>query len=210
LLLDNNYEKSCPVVRNRAASYFQKSDLTERKGNNLYEKKIWLYAIIIPVVLIILVATGLIVALPTSSISLNEKRQHRVKLPEFVLVKGGTFLNTKSNYYGKNITISNFYIGRYKVTQNKWIKVMGSNPSEFKGDNLPVETVSWYDCIEYCNKKSIKEDLKPYYKIDKNKKDPNNENNIDDIKWTVMINAGADGYRFRVKRSGNMLQAEVR
>ncbi|MDF2884701.1 MAG: hypothetical protein K0R54_5271, partial [Clostridiaceae bacterium] len=58
-----------------------------------------------------------------------------------------------------------------------------------------VEMVSWYDCIVYCNKRSLKESLKPYYNIDKNKKDPNNKNEMDDIKWTVTINSGANGYR---------------
>ncbi len=113
----------------------------------------------------------------------------------FVLVKGGTFVNTNSNFYGKNATILDFYISKYEVTQKEWIEVMDSNPSEFKGDKLPVETVSWYDCIEYCNKRSIKEGLEPHYNIDKDKKDPNNLNDIDDIKWTVTINAEANGYR---------------
>lgn len=113
----------------------------------------------------------------------------------FVLVKGGTFMNIKSNLYGKSVTLSDFYIGKYEVTQKEWIEVMENNPSEFKGENLPVEMVSWYDCIEYCNKRSIKEGLEPYYNIDKNKKDPNNKSNFDDIKWTVTINAGANGYR---------------
>jgi formylglycine-generating enzyme required for sulfatase activity len=117
------------------------------------------------------------------------------KEPENLLVKGGTFINTTSNYYGKGVTISSFYIGKYEVTQKEWIELMGSNPSEFKGDNLPVETVSWYDCVEYCNKRSIKEGFKPYYNIDKNKKDPNNTSDLDSIKWTVTINAGANGYR---------------
>src|ERR1700685_2191620 len=109
-----------------------------------------------------------------------------VKEPDdLVSVKGGTFKNTKSNYYGKGVTISSFYIGTYEVTQKEWIEVMGSNPSQFKGDNLPVEMVSWYDSVEYCNQRSIKEGLKPYYNIDKNKKDPNNLNDDDDIKWTV-------------------------
>jgi formylglycine-generating enzyme required for sulfatase activity len=112
-----------------------------------------------------------------------------------VLVKGGTFKNTKSSYYEKNVTISSFYIGKYDVTQKEWIEVMGSNPSQFKGDNLPVEMVSWYDCVEFCNKKSTKEGLKPYYNIDKDKKDPNNTNNDDAIKWTVTINPEANGYR---------------
>src|SRR5262249_21780978 len=87
------------------------------------------------------------------------------------------------------------YIGKYEVTQKEWVEVMGSNPSKFKGDNLPVETVSWYDCVEYCNKRSAKEGFKPAYNIDRNTKDPNNQTVVDDVKWAVTMNAGADGYR---------------
>lgn len=112
-----------------------------------------------------------------------------------ILVKGGTFTNTKSNYYGESAALSDFYIGQYEVTQKEWIEIMGSNPSTFKGDNLPIETVSWYDAVEYCNKRSIKEGLEPFYNIDKNKKDPDNKNDIDTIKWTVTINPEANGYR---------------
>ncbi|OZQ79793.1 formylglycine-generating enzyme family protein [Paenibacillus odorifer] len=111
----------------------------------------------------------------------------------YVLVKGGNFINTNTNY--KSTTISNFYIGQYEVTQKEWVEIMGSNPSAFKDDNLPVEMVNWYDVIDYCNKRSIKEGLKPYYNIDKNKKDPNNKSNNDTLKWTVTLNAGANGYR---------------
>ena len=113
-----------------------------------------------------------------------------------VWVEGGAFVNTNStNYFGKRATASGFYLGKYEVTQKEWREVMGSNPSQFKGDNLPVETVSWYDCMEYCNKRSLKEGLKPYYRITKDKKDPNNQHDEDDIKWTVTINAEANGYR---------------
>jgi len=118
------------------------------------------------------------------------------KVPDnFLLVKGGTFINTKSNLHGKGATIPDFYIGKYEVTQKEWIEIMESNPSKFKGDNLPVEMVSWYDAVEYCNKRSIKEGLKPYYTIDKNKQDTANKNDNDSIKWTVSVNAGANGYR---------------
>jgi formylglycine-generating enzyme required for sulfatase activity len=118
----------------------------------------------------------------------------------FVLVKGGTFKNIKSGYYGKGVVVSDFYMGKYDVTQKEWVEVMGRNPSKFKGDNLPVEMVSWYDSVEYCNRRSIKEGLKPYYNIDKNKSDPNNKpdpkfGDLDIIKWTVTINEGANGYR---------------
>ncbi|MFC4528994.1 SUMF1/EgtB/PvdO family nonheme iron enzyme [Dyella halodurans] len=118
----------------------------------------------------------------------------------FVWVKGGTFKNTTSNYYGKGVVISDFYIGKYDVTQKEWLDVMGSNPSKFKGDSLPVEMVSWYDSIEYCNKRSIKEGLKPYYNINKDEQDPNNQPDprfgyLDHMRWTVTINPGANGYR---------------
>jgi len=142
----------------------------------------------------IVVVAGLTAAMDAAGASSREVSE------TLALVKGGAFKNTKSNYYGKGVTVSDFYIGKYDVTQKEWLEVMGSNPSKFKGDNLPVEMVSWYDSVEYCNKRSIKEGLKPYYSIRKNREDPNNKpdpnfGGLYNMKWTVTINAGADGYR---------------
>ncbi|WP_027627290.1 formylglycine-generating enzyme family protein [Ruminiclostridium cellobioparum] len=141
----------------------------------------------------------------------QEKLEDQERLGNFVLVKGGTFKNTKSKYYGKSLNISDFFICRYEVTQKEWFDVMKNNPSEFKdknwqvevesnpsgfkGNNLPVEMVSWYDCVEYCNKRSIKEGLKPYYNINTDKKDLKNKNDNDNVKWTVTTNIKANGYR---------------
>ena len=51
------------------------------------------------------------------------------------------------------VTLTNdYYIGKYEVTQALWKAVMGNNPSYFKGDDLPVEQVSWYDCQEFISK----------------------------------------------------------
>ncbi len=61
------------------------------------------------------------------------------------------------------VTVSSFWIGKYEVTQKEWQEVMGSNPSNWKGDNLPVEQISWNDAVDYCNKRSIKEGLSPCY-----------------------------------------------
>ena len=68
-----------------------------------------------------------------------------------VLVEGGTFMmgspNTEADRsddeYQHRVTLSSFYMGKYQVTQAQWQAVMGNNPSHFKGDNLPVESVSW-------------------------------------------------------------------
>ncbi len=45
-----------------------------------------------------------------------------------------------------------FYMGIYPVTQAQWQGVMGYNPSNFRGDDRPVEMVSWDDCLEFCHK----------------------------------------------------------
>ena len=81
---------------------------------------------------------------------------------EMVEVRGGTFRmgatsEQGSDAYGDekpvhSVTLSGFYIGKTEVTQALWKAVMGSNPSYIKGDNLPVECVSWNDCQEFIRK----------------------------------------------------------
>lgn len=118
------------------------------------------------------------------------------KEPEqLVLVEGGTAIAVSTGTAQKAPAIEDFYIGKYEVTQEEWTKVMGSNPSAFKGHNLPVDSVSWYDSIEYCNRRSEKEGLIPYYKIEKQNPDPENICDHDDIRWTVTTVEGANGYR---------------
>jgi serine/threonine protein kinase len=56
----------------------------------------------------------------------------------------------------RRVLINGFYIGKYEVTQKEWVKIMGSNPSYYKGDNLPVENVSWKDVQEYIRKLNAK------------------------------------------------------
>ncbi len=50
------------------------------------------------------------------------------------------------------VTLSGYYMGRTEVPQWLWTAVMGSNPSNWQGDNLPVETVSWTDCQTFISK----------------------------------------------------------
>ncbi|MGM9712610.1 MAG: formylglycine-generating enzyme family protein [Prevotella sp.] len=74
-------------------------------------------------------------------------------MKDMVLVEGGTFtMGAKDEKPMHQVTLSSFYIGKYEVTQSLWKAVMGSNPSEWQGDNLPVENVSWDDCQEFVKK----------------------------------------------------------
>ncbi|HNW99970.1 MAG TPA: formylglycine-generating enzyme family protein [Candidatus Cloacimonadota bacterium] len=88
----------------------------------------------------------------------------------FAFVQGGTF--TMGNTYGNSssdgllhqVTLTSYYIDKYEVTQQEWLDVMGTNPSHFTGNlSRPVEQVSWYAAIAYCNKRSMMEYLTPCY-----------------------------------------------
>lgn len=94
-------------------------------------------------------------------------------LEDMVFVEGGTF--TMGSIYGEDderpvykVTLCDFYISKYEVTQQEWVEIMGYNPSYLKGDNLPVDKVNWYEAVEYCNKRSLKEGLSPCYTINSN------------------------------------------
>lgn len=80
---------------------------------------------------------------------------------EMVEVRGGTFRMGATSEQGSEIsdekpvhsvTLSGYYIGKTEVTQALWQAVMGSNPSYFEGDGLPVEQVSWDDCQKFIRK----------------------------------------------------------
>lgn len=106
----------------------------------------------------------------------------------FVKIEGGKFLmgsplnepNRVADETQHFVTLSSFYMGVCEITQHQWHQLMQSNPSGFLGDTLPVENISWFDAVEYCNKRSVAEGLKPVYIHDGF-----------DIRW----NRELDGYR---------------
>ncbi|MBO5748376.1 MAG: formylglycine-generating enzyme family protein [Muribaculaceae bacterium] len=79
-----------------------------------------------------------------------------------VAVEGGTFTMGATSEQGSDaysnempthkVMLSDYMIGKTEVTQELWKAVMGSNPSSFSGNNLPVESVSWNDCQEFIKK----------------------------------------------------------
>ncbi len=85
-----------------------------------------------------------------------------------------------------------------EVTQELYESVMGENPSYYKGENNPVEYVSWYDAIYFCNKLSEKEGLTPVYSVDgitdvsKWGYTPHNEEKLE---GNIRQNLAANGYR---------------
>ena len=127
---------------------------------------------------------------------------------EMVFIKGGTFEmgdTFDEGYYNEKpvheVTVNSFYLSKYELTfseYNAFCEATGrKHYSDFGlGAGLrPMNFVSWYDAVEYCNWRSEQEGLIPCYTIDKDRKDPNNENKEDTLRWTVTCNFDANGYR---------------
>jgi len=142
-------------------------------------------------------------------------------LIEVVSVNGGLFAMgfptaNRRSFNGEgiawprhNVTVKNFYIGKYEVTQGQYYEVTGMNPSENNRNpensardgwkTLPVEYISWYEALVFCNRLSIKEKLKPVYNINGNVEpdewgDPPEKRRV--AAWdAVKMDQGANGYR---------------
>ncbi|MCK4654124.1 MAG: SUMF1/EgtB/PvdO family nonheme iron enzyme [Candidatus Cloacimonetes bacterium] len=89
-----------------------------------------------------------------------------------IFTQGGTF--DMGDHYNEgdsdelpvhSVTLDDFYIGKFEVTQAEYEAVVGSNPSYLSGDDLPVEQVSWYDAVMFCNLKSQQEGLTECYNL---------------------------------------------
>ena len=120
--------------------------------------------------------------------NIPEKGQAIKAGSDFVFIQGGTFQmgspeseNWRSGDEALHtVTIDDFYMSKYEVSQELYEQVMQNNPSTFSGADLPVENVSWREAIAFCNALSQKEGLVPVYEI---------------TEAGVSWNTGADGYR---------------
>jgi formylglycine-generating enzyme required for sulfatase activity len=102
----------------------------------------------------------------TAAPSVKEELEHANDTSDqsiaMIYVRGGTFTMGCTNEQDSDcfddekpahqVTLSSFYIGKYEVTQAQWKAVMGNNPSKFKGDNLPVDGVTWHKAQEFISK----------------------------------------------------------
>ncbi len=82
---------------------------------------------------------------------------------DFMAIPGGKFLmgsplSEKGRHDDESpqhwVTVPEFFMGKYQVTQAQWQAVMGNNFSYFQGENRPVNNPSWYNCVEFCKKLS--------------------------------------------------------
>ncbi len=98
----------------------------------------------------------------SSSATAEQKRIIGELIKSMVMVEGGTFTMGATFEQGgdadndekptHSVTLRDYYIGKYEVTQEQWQAVMGSNPSYYKGSRKPVVNVNWSDCQEFIKK----------------------------------------------------------
>jgi len=104
------------------------------------------------------VTTELNVNMQRTAQTISNKKE---PIGNMVYVEGGTYMMGSDEGESDEkpvhrVTLNSFYIGKYEVTQKEWQEIMGGNPSYFKGDDLPVEKVSWNDVQEYLRKLNAK------------------------------------------------------
>ena len=86
----------------------------------------------------------------------------RPTFKDMVIVNGGKYT---PSFFNEEREVCNLEVCKYPTTQDMWMEVMKKNPSEFKGGRRPVEKVSWWYALEFCNKLSEKYGLKPVYDL---------------------------------------------
>ena len=101
----------------------------------------------------------------SSSVTPKQKEILSRLVGNMVKVDGGRFRMGATSEQGNDadnnekpvheVTLSDYYMGKYEVRQSEWEAVMGSNPSHFKGEDLPVEQVSWSDCHKFIQRLNV-------------------------------------------------------
>ena len=86
------------------------------------------------------------------------------KFKDMIFVKGGKYTPC---FTDDEKEVYDLEVCRYLTTQKMWLEVMENNPSKFKGIYKPVDTVTWWQALEFCNKLSEKYNLEPVYDLSK-------------------------------------------
>ncbi|WP_405167795.1 formylglycine-generating enzyme family protein [Nocardia sp. NBC_01499] len=93
---------------------------------------------------------------------------------------GQVTLSDRRTQRSWSVAVAPFQMAVFPVTQKQYEQVTGQQPSSSRGDRLPVDSVSWWDTLRFCNALSIEEGLTPAYRLDE-----------ENVEW----DDSADGYR---------------
>ncbi|MEF3694481.1 MAG: SUMF1/EgtB/PvdO family nonheme iron enzyme [Candidatus Cloacimonadota bacterium] len=127
--------------------------------------KKYLLPVAIVIILFVLAFGGYLLYQKISS----DRQIQRFAEQGFILVEGGEFAPgsgaraSRKLVLGNRINVYSFFLQKTELTQAEWSATMPYNPSKQLGADLPVEHVSWFQAIEYCNRRSLKEGLTPCY-----------------------------------------------
>ena len=126
-------------------------------GHKMKTKSKWTLIGVVVLAIIVVIAISLYIVLINADYTELTVNGVTVKM---IKVDGGVFFMGATNEHGSEakdwekpvhqVNLNSFYIGETEVTQALWEAVMGQNPSSFRGDNLPVDNVSWDDCVQFC------------------------------------------------------------
>ena len=95
------------------------------------------------------------------------KATGKTTFKDMVIVNGGKYT---PSFFNEEREVCDLEVCKYQTTQDMWMEVMETNPSNFKGGRRPVDTVSWWDTLEYCNRLSVKYGLQPVYDLSQKSK----------------------------------------
>ena len=143
-------------------------------------------------IIVILALTLAVSSCPSPSGGGQEPFIKMVSIPggKFMMGSPGTELNRQPNENQHSAEVSDFQMSRYPITQTQFERLMKFNPSSFQGTNLPVEQVTWFDALVFCNELSDEEGLTKVYTITVTTKSGNNITVA-----AVTADWTADGYR---------------
>jgi len=106
-----------------------------------------------------------------------------------------------------DVSLSEFMIGATELTQKDFSEITGYNPSFHQGPDLPVENVSWWDAVRYCNLRSLKESLEPCYDLSTGECDyaKNGYRLPTDAEWELADSLGGSPYTLEtIHKYGNI------